>query len=124
MDTHTHTHSHTHVYTRRPHWLLPATVQRHPPPLTSLLLCASLLHSGLARTLITSRVQTRTYGTMTHMPPETLSEGIITKATDVYSVGVLLWQVRLVRVSCFRLVTGSSGRGLLLPSVCVLVQRG
>jgi serine/threonine protein kinase len=32
-------------------------------------------------------------GTITHMPPETLEHGIISKAADVYSFGVLLWQV-------------------------------
>ncbi len=33
------------------------------------------------------------YGTVTHMPPEALMDGGITKATDVYSFGVLLWEM-------------------------------
>ncbi len=53
---------------------------------------------GLARALdIKSRIQTKTCGTLTHQPPETLMEGIISKAVDVYSFGVLLWQVRSLR---------------------------
>ncbi len=33
------------------------------------------------------------YGTVTHMPPEVLLEGGMTKATDVYSFGVMLWEM-------------------------------
>ena len=32
-------------------------------------------------------------GTLTHMPPEVLEHGVTSKAADVYSFGVLLWQV-------------------------------
>lgn len=32
-------------------------------------------------------------GTVTHMGPEVLSDGQVGKETDVYSFGVLLWQV-------------------------------
>jgi serine/threonine protein kinase len=35
-------------------------------------------------------------GTITHMPPELLEHGVSSKAADVYSFGVLLWQVRLI----------------------------
>lgn len=31
---------------------------------------------------------------MTHMSPELLEHGVCSKAVDVYSFGVLLWQVR------------------------------
>lgn len=49
---------------------------------------------GLSRSLdIQSKIQTRNYGTMTHMPPETLVNGVISKSTDVYSFGVLMWQM-------------------------------
>ena len=36
---------------------------------------------------------TKNYGTLTHQPPETLTHGIVSRATDVYSFGVLLWQM-------------------------------
>lgn len=47
---------------------------------------------GLSRTLIKSQ-QTQTYGTVTHMPPELLAEGLMSKAVDVYAYGVLLWEL-------------------------------
>ncbi len=31
---------------------------------------------------------------ITHMPPELISEGKMSKAVDVYGFGVLLWEVR------------------------------
>lgn len=55
---------------------------------------AKVADFGLAKTLeIRSKIQTRTYGTLTHMPPETLMQGTVSKAVDVYSFGVLLWQM-------------------------------
>ncbi|KAG2432963.1 hypothetical protein HXX76_008691 [Chlamydomonas incerta] len=55
---------------------------------------AKIADFGLARHLdIRTKIETRTYGTLTHMPPETLRDGVISKATDVYSLGVLLWQL-------------------------------
>eukprot|EP00879_Flechtneria_rotunda_P001352 GHRR01001502.1.p1 GENE.GHRR01001502.1~~GHRR01001502.1.p1 ORF type:complete len:1180 (+),score=462.14 GHRR01001502.1:255-3794(+) len=55
---------------------------------------AKVADFGLARTLNhTSKVVTKTYGTITHMPPETLEHGLASKAADVYSFGVLLWQM-------------------------------
>eukprot|EP00882_Tetradesmus_deserticola_P000798 GHRQ01000869.1.p1 GENE.GHRQ01000869.1~~GHRQ01000869.1.p1 ORF type:complete len:829 (+),score=338.09 GHRQ01000869.1:201-2489(+) len=38
-------------------------------------------------------IQTRTYGTVTHMPAELLIEGHMSKAADVYSFGVVLWEI-------------------------------
>lgn len=32
-------------------------------------------------------------GTLTHMAPEVLLEGIISKAADVYAFGVMLWEL-------------------------------
>lgn len=40
--------------------------------------------------LVASRIDTTTYGTVTHMPPELLSSGQLSAATDVYSFGVIL----------------------------------
>lgn len=43
--------------------------------------CAKISDFGLARNLdLVSRVETKTTGTVTHMPPEVLSAGIISKA--------------------------------------------
>ncbi|CAD7697973.1 unnamed protein product [Ostreobium quekettii] len=38
-------------------------------------------------------IQTFTYGTITHMPPELLKDGILTPSVDVYSFGMLLWEL-------------------------------
>ena len=46
---------------------------------------------GLSRELrLASRVETTTYGTVTHMPPELLAAGELSAAADVYAFGVLL----------------------------------
>ena len=42
---------------------------------------------------IKTRIQTRNYGTVTHQPPETLRDGILSRSCDVYSLGVLMWQM-------------------------------
>ncbi|GFH20007.1 uncharacterized protein HaLaN_17053 [Haematococcus lacustris] len=48
---------------------------------------------GLARSLdVEQHVKTRNYGTLTHQPPETLSHGLVSRETDTYSLGVLMWQ--------------------------------
>ncbi|CAL8470312.1 g9854 [Coccomyxa elongata] len=55
---------------------------------------AKVADFGLARNLnITSKVETRTYGTITHMPRELLCDGIMSKPADVYAFGVLLWEM-------------------------------
>ena len=42
--------------------------------------CAKISDFGLARNLdLVSRVETKTTGTVTHMPPEVLSDGIVSK---------------------------------------------
>ncbi|BDA44193.1 probable serine/threonine-protein kinase STY13 at C-terminar half [Coccomyxa sp. Obi] len=56
--------------------------------------CAKVSDFGLARDMeVVSRVETKTTGTVTHMPPEVLSHGIISKAADVFAFGVLLWEM-------------------------------
>ena len=42
---------------------------------------------------VQTRVETRTYGTITHMAPEVLRSNQISKAADVYSFGVILWEL-------------------------------
>lgn len=55
---------------------------------------AKVADFGLSRTLTHgSKVVTKTYETITHMPPEMLEHGICSKAADVYSFGVLLFQM-------------------------------
>ncbi|KAG1673547.1 hypothetical protein FOA52_003847 [Chlamydomonas sp. UWO 241] len=56
--------------------------------------CAKVADFGLARSLnIDAEILTKSYGCLTHQPPETLTKGSVSKATDVYSFGVLLWQM-------------------------------
>eukprot|EP00210_Caulerpa_lentillifera_P004240 g4044.t1 len=40
-----------------------------------------------------SHLETFTCGTVTHMPPELLNEGKLSSASDVYSFGILLWEI-------------------------------
>ena len=37
---------------------------------------------------------------VTHMPPELLTEGKMSKAADVYAMGVLLWELCAPHISC------------------------
>ncbi len=48
---------------------------------------------GLARTSTAQYIMTQTQGTLTHMPPEVLAEGKVTKSADVYAFGVILWEM-------------------------------
>eukprot|EP00210_Caulerpa_lentillifera_P006060 g5791.t1 len=49
---------------------------------------------GLSRFLAEdTHIETFTYGTITHMPPELLKGGILTPAADVYSFAVLMWEL-------------------------------
>jgi serine/threonine protein kinase len=41
----------------------------------------------------TALLRINSYGTVTHMAPEVLLQGVSSKAADVYSFGVLLWQM-------------------------------
>ena len=43
---------------------------------------------GLARTLeLGAEIMTKNYGTLTHMPPETLTQGVVGFGTDVRRAG-------------------------------------
>lgn len=48
---------------------------------------------GMSRFQEAIAVNTTTYGTVTHMPPELLMEGKLTKAADVWAFGILLWSM-------------------------------
>ncbi|KAK9790562.1 hypothetical protein WJX73_005557 [Symbiochloris irregularis] len=54
---------------------------------------AKVADFGLSRVLSAEAISTGTYGTVTHMPPELLTTGKLSKATDVYAYGVILWEM-------------------------------
>ena len=53
--------------------------------------CAKLTDFGMAREVGCSSdgIQSETHGTVTHMPPETLVNGVCNKTTDVYRCGCM-----------------------------------
>lgn len=53
---------------------------------------ALLTDFGLSRAL-PAEMKTQTIGTVTHMPPELLMDGTLTKSADAYAFGVLLWEM-------------------------------
>ncbi|KAK9834189.1 hypothetical protein WJX81_006932 [Elliptochloris bilobata] len=56
--------------------------------------CAKIADFGLSRLMGNcSNVDTNTYGTLTHMPPEVVVSGQVSAAADVYSFGVLLYEM-------------------------------
>lgn len=56
---------------------------------------AKVADFGLSRAIAEgkSHLSTRTYGTVTHMPPELLLEGRLAPPSDVYSFGIILWEM-------------------------------
>ena len=52
---------------------------------------------------LASRIETSTYGTVTHMPPELLTDGKLSRAADVYSFGVILNEMYCGTASGFRI---------------------
>ena len=50
---------------------------------------------GLSRILreTETHVDTGSYGTVTHASPELLTEGRLTKASDVFAFGIVLWEL-------------------------------
>ena len=53
---------------------------------------AKVTDFGLSK-LGTSKHITKTWGTVTYMPPEVLLEGIVSKSADVYAFGVMFWEM-------------------------------
>eukprot|EP00210_Caulerpa_lentillifera_P005200 g4968.t1 len=55
---------------------------------------------GMSRpfTQIKTHISTFTAGTISHMPPEVLRDGILTPATDVFSFGMILWELMAGKV--------------------------
>lgn len=54
---------------------------------------AQVADFGLSRVLSQEAISTGTFGTVTHMPPELLTTGRLSKSVDVYAFGVLLWEM-------------------------------
>jgi serine/threonine protein kinase len=54
---------------------------------------AKIADFGLSRQLKAQTISTATYGTVTHMPPELMLQQKLTTAADVFSFGVLLWEM-------------------------------
>jgi serine/threonine protein kinase len=84
---------------------------------------------GLARQLSTEApvIQTRSYGTVTHMPPELLMKGVMSMAVDVYSWGVVAWEMFMghrpysgMSHSQVRGFCRGGGQGLLEEGVALL----
>lgn len=48
---------------------------------------------GLSRYVPDSQITTATCGAVNYMPPELLSQGVLTPAADVYSFGILMWEL-------------------------------
>ncbi len=61
---------------------------------------------GLAKS-VAGDLTTSTFGTCSHMAPELMSDGLLTKAADVWSFGVLCWEL----YRCGRAGVWGSGRG-------------
>jgi len=48
---------------------------------------------GISRVMATPSVNTQTYGTITHVAPEVVLEGRVGTESDVYSFGILMWEL-------------------------------
>ncbi|KAL4446278.1 hypothetical protein ABPG77_003085 [Micractinium sp. CCAP 211/92] len=54
---------------------------------------AKVVDFGLSRVCSGEYLRTRTLGCAEYMPPELITEGILTKAADVYAFGVITWEI-------------------------------
>ncbi|KAL4854405.1 putative serine/threonine-protein kinase SIS8 [Chlorella vulgaris] len=58
---------------------------------------AKVVDFGLSRVCSEDYLRTRTLGCAEYMPPELITEGILTKAADVYAFGVITWEIYVGR---------------------------
>mmetsp|Transcript_8938 Transcript_8938/g.19085 ORF Transcript_8938/g.19085 Transcript_8938/m.19085 type:complete len:704 (-) Transcript_8938:2515-4626(-) len=86
---------------------------------------AKVADFGLSRVIGNAMVMnTRTYGTVSHTPPELLVDGTLSKATDVYAFGVLMWEMYMGQRPYMGLSHGqiihhiTCGRSLQLSTGC------
>ena len=101
----------------------PSTCSSPPPQISDF---------GLSCVLgsVHSKINSNLYGTVTHQPPETLKDNVVSYAGDVYAFGVLMWQVwgkvwMMRSILCWTLINfgsesvdGHKGFDLLFPSAC------
>ena len=69
---------------------------------------------GLSRVLDTNgtHVSTQTYGTLAYQPAELLRDGKLTKAVDIYSFGMIMWELYSGRRLFENNITGQVGAAL------------
>lgn len=82
---------------------------------------AKVCDFGLSKTIEGQEsIKTHTLGTITHMPPEQISEGTMSMAADVYAFGVIMWEMYMgqrpwMGLSHSQIITAvSSGKQLQL----------
>ncbi|CAD7695593.1 unnamed protein product [Ostreobium quekettii] len=82
---------------------------------------------GFSRKIgMNTHIETFTCGTVSHQPPELLRDGILTPAADVYSFGLLMWQMVMGKAPYANmnnqriLVSVVDGRRPPLPENCPL----
>ncbi len=70
-----------------------------------------------------THVSTQTYGTLAYQPAELLRDGKLTKAVDVYSFGMIMWELYCGRRLFENNITGQVGTLALvsvkLSSMCI-----
>lgn len=58
---------------------------------------AKVVDFGLSRVCSGDYLRTRTLGCAEYMPPELITEGILTKSADLYAFGVITWEIYVGR---------------------------
>ncbi|WIA36802.1 hypothetical protein OEZ86_008057 [Tetradesmus obliquus] len=82
-------------------------------------LTAKLADFGLSRAMKQHQTHrtTKTWGTMSHMPPEVLKEGRMSPAMDVYAFGVMMWEAATGKTAFKELHYGSFYQAIVLQGL-------
>lgn len=97
---------------------------RHDSPHDKRSFSAKIADFGLSRVAATEQMKTETCGTLSYMPPELVKDQLLTKATDVFSFGVLCYEMAAAqrawagRSSVQIMYARSQGERLPLPQAC------